>query len=42
VRLLADKAYSNRTIRAYLRRRRTKATIPEKSDQQKARAAKGS
>jgi transposase len=41
-RLLADKAYSNRTIRAYLRRRRIKATIPEKSDQRKARAAKGS
>ncbi|MGH3614772.1 MAG: IS5 family transposase, partial [Pseudonocardia sp.] len=41
-RLLADKAYSNRKIRAYLRRRRIKATIPEKSDQQKARAAKGS
>jgi len=41
-RLLADKAYSNRTIRSSLRRRRIKATIPEKSDQQKARAAKGS
>lgn len=41
-RLLADKAYSNRSIRSYLRRRRIKATIPEKSDQQKARAAKGS
>jgi transposase len=40
--LLADKAYSNRTIRAYLRRRRIKATIPEKSDQHKTRAAKGS
>ncbi len=41
-RLLADKAYSNRKIRSYLRRRRIKATIPEKSDQHKARAAKGS
>ncbi|MGH3926965.1 MAG: IS5 family transposase [Pseudonocardiaceae bacterium] len=41
-RLLADKAYSNRSIRSYLRRRRIKATIPDKSDQQKARAAKGS
>ncbi|MGH3566857.1 MAG: transposase, partial [Pseudonocardia sp.] len=41
-RLLADKAYSNRKIRAYLRRRRITATIPENSDQQKARAAKGS
>jgi len=41
-RLLADNAYSNRKIRSYLRRRRIKATIPEKSDQHKARAAKGS
>lgn len=41
-RLLADKAYSNRTIRSYLRRRRINATIPQKSDQQKARLAKGS
>ena len=41
-RLLADKAYSNRTTRAHLRRRRIAATIPEKTDQQQARAAKGS
>jgi transposase len=41
-RLLADKAYSNRKIRAYLRRRRIEATIPEKTDQQQTRAAKGS
>jgi transposase len=41
-RLLADKAYSNRTIRAYLRQRRIKATIPEKTDQQQTRTAKGS
>lgn len=41
-RLLADKAYSNRKIRTELRRRGIKATIPEKSDQRKARAAKGS
>jgi hypothetical protein len=41
-RLLADKAYSNRAIRSHLRRRRIKATIPEKADQLKARAAKGS
>jgi transposase len=41
-RLLADKAYSNRKIRTELRRRRIKATIPEKADQQKTRAAKGS
>jgi transposase len=40
-RLLADKAYSNRPIRSYLRRHRIKATIPQKSDQQKARLAKG-
>jgi transposase len=41
-RLLADKAYSNRTTRAHLRRRGIIATIPEKTDQQKARAVKGS
>ena len=41
-RLLADKAYSNRKTRAHLRRRGIIATIPEKTDQQKARAAKGS
>jgi transposase len=41
-RLLADKAYSNQAIRSSLRRRQIKATIPEKSDQQKARLAKGS
>jgi hypothetical protein len=41
-RLLADKAYSNCAIRSHLRRWRIKTTIPEKSDQQKARSAKGS
>jgi transposase len=41
-RLLADEAYSNRTIRSRLRRWRIKTTIPEKSDQQRARPAKGS
>lgn len=41
-RLLADKAYSNRAIRAHLRRRKIKATIPEKSDQRKTRGAKRS
>jgi transposase len=41
-RLLADKAYSNRNTRTHLRRRGIIATIPEKTDQQKARAAKGS
>ena len=38
---MADKAYSNRQIRAELRRRKIKATIPEKSDQQKTRVAQG-
>ena len=41
-RLLGDKAYSNRTTGAHLRRRRIAATIPKKTDQQQARAAKGS
>jgi transposase len=41
-RLLADKAYSNRTIRSHLRRRGITATIPERSDQQKTRAGKES
>ncbi len=41
-RLLGDKAYSIRSIRSHLRRRRIITTIPEKSDQQKTRAAKGS
>ena len=41
-RLLGDKAYSNRKIRAHLHRRGIKATIPEKSDQREARVAKGS
>jgi transposase len=41
-RLLVDKAYSNRKIRAHLHRRGITATIPEKTDQQQARAAKGS
>ena len=41
-RLLGDKAYSNRKTRTHLHRRRIKATIPEKADQQAARTAKGS
>jgi transposase len=41
-RLLADKAYSNRKTRVHLRRRGIKATIPEKSDQQKSRLTRGS
>ncbi len=40
-RVLADKAYSNRPIRAQLRRRRIKTTIPERVDQQAHRARKG-
>jgi transposase len=40
--VLADKAYSSRGNRAYLRRRRIRATIPVKTDQQTHRKAKGS
>lgn len=40
-RVLADKAYSSRSIRAYLRRRRIAATIPEPSDQQANRLRRG-
>ena len=40
--LRADKAYSNQKTRAHLRRRGIIATIPEKIDQQKTRAVKGS
>jgi transposase len=41
-RLLGDKAYSNRQVRSYLRRRRIIATIPEKADQIAHRAKQGS
>jgi transposase len=41
-RVLADKAYSSRSNRAYLRRRGIKATIPSKADQDAHRRAKGS
>jgi transposase len=37
-----DKAYSSRGNRAYLRRRRIKAVIPEKADQAANRKRKGS
>lgn len=37
----ADKAYSSRGNRAYLRRRRIRATIPEKTDQIAARHRRG-
>ncbi len=38
----ADKAYSSKGNRAYLRRRRITAVIPEKNDQQANRKRKGS
>ena len=37
----ADKAYSSKANRAYLRRRRITAVIPEKTDQQANRRKKG-
>lgn len=40
--LSADKAYSNRTIRAYLRRRGIRHAIPEKKDHKFARLRRGS
>jgi transposase len=40
-RVLGDKAYSSRPIRAQLRRRRIKTTIPERTDQQANRARLG-
>lgn len=41
-RLLADKAYSHRSTRSYLRGKKIKHTIPERSDQIARRKAKGS
>ena len=41
-RVLADKAYSSKANRAYLRRRRIMATIPVKDDQAAHRRRKGS
>jgi transposase len=41
-RALADKAYTSAANRAYLRRRKIKATIPSKADQDANRRAKGS
>jgi transposase len=41
-RLLADKAYSHPSTRTYLRGKRIKHTIPERSDQVARRKAKGS
>ena len=40
-RVLADKAYSSSAIRAHLRRRRIKATIPEPGDQVRNRLRRG-
>jgi transposase len=42
VRVLTDKGYSSRAIRAYLRRRGIAATIPERRDQQAGRLRRGS
>lgn len=41
VRVLADKGYSSRAIRDYLRRRGIAATIPERADQQANRIRRG-
>ena len=41
-RVLGDKAYSSTAIRAHLRRRGIKATIPEPSDQARNRQRRGS
>ncbi len=41
-RALGDKAYSSTAIRAHLRRRGIKATIPEPSDQARNRQRRGS
>ncbi len=41
-RLLGDKAYSTTAIRAHLRRRAIKATIPEPADQARNRLRRGS
>ena len=40
-RVLADKGYSSRAIRAHLRRRRIRTTIPERRDQRDGRASRG-
>jgi transposase len=40
--VIADRAYSSRTIRSYLRRRRIPHTIPEKRDQVGHRLRRGS
>ncbi len=40
-RILADKAYSSAAIRAHLRRRQIRATIPEPADQARNRRKRG-
>ena len=40
-RVLADKAYSSRAIRAHLRQRQIKTTIPEPADQHANRGRRG-
>lgn len=40
--MVADKAYSSRVNRCYLRRRRIRAVIPEKADQAANRKKRGS
>jgi transposase len=40
--VLGDKAYSSAAIRAHLRRRKVKATIPEPADQARNRVRRGS
>jgi transposase len=40
-RVIADKAYSSRAIRCWLRSRGIAATIPERTDQQAGRARRG-
>lgn len=39
--MIADKAYSSRGFRAYLRRRGIESTIPEKNDQKRHRRNRG-
>ncbi|GAA2704252.1 hypothetical protein GCM10010412_101690 [Nonomuraea recticatena] len=39
--MIADKGYSSRAIRSYLRRRRIPATIPERRDQRANRLRRG-
>ena len=41
VRVLADKSYSSKAIRTYLRQRHIRATIPERRDQRANRARRG-